>query len=80
MGFVRGNPVMLVTLFFGTAVLLMGGLYAIVPMVLRNATPALIAAMLALAVSLAFCLTIAGRVLWVVARDTHRTSARGERH
>lgn len=75
MGLVRGNPLMLVTLFFGAAVLLMGTLYAVVPMVLRDATPVAIAAMLALGASLTFCLLIVGRVFWVMARGTHRGKA-----
>ena len=75
MGIVRGNPLMLVTLFFAAALLLMGSLYAVVPIVLREGTLASVAAMLGLGASLAFCLVIVGRIFWVVARGTYRTNA-----
>lgn len=75
MGLVRGDPLMLVTLFFGAAVLLMGTLYAVIPMVMRDATPIAIAATLALGASLTFCLMIVGRVFWVMARGTPRGKA-----
>ncbi len=73
MGLVRGDPLILVTLFFGAAVLLMGTLYAVVPMVIRDATLVSVAVMLALGASLGFCLLVVGRIFWVVAKRTYKS-------
>jgi xanthosine utilization system XapX-like protein len=75
MGLVRGNPLVLVALFFGAAVLLMGGLYALFPMAIKDPNPVLIAIMGALGLSLAFSLLVIGRIFWVIARVTYGTEA-----
>ncbi len=71
MGIVKGNPLMSVTLFFGSAVLSMGGLYALIPSALSAPDASLVAIIAALAISLAFSLLIVGRTFWVVARGPH---------
>lgn len=71
---VKGNPIMLVTLFFGAAVLSMGGIYAIVPTILERPTVGMAAILVALVLSLSFSLLVIGRVLWVVSRAPRRSS------
>jgi hypothetical protein len=71
MALVRGNPVLLVALFFGAAVLLMGGIYALTPPVLKAPTPLSVTVLGALCVSLLFSMLIIGRVFWVVAKATY---------
>jgi vacuolar-type H+-ATPase subunit I/STV1 len=71
MALVRGNPVLLVALFFGAAVLLMGGIYTLVPSVLKAPTPLSVMVLGALCVSLLFSIMIIGRVFWVVAKTTY---------
>lgn len=68
---VRGNPVLLVALFFGAAVLLMGGIYALVPSVLKAPTLLSVTVLGALCVSILFSVLIVGRVFWVVAKATY---------
>jgi vacuolar-type H+-ATPase subunit I/STV1 len=71
MALVRGNPVLLVALFFGAAVLLMGGIYALAPSVARAPTPLSVTVLGALCLSILFTLLIIGRVFWVVAKATY---------
>ena len=71
MGIIKGNPIALVAMFFGAAVLLMGGLYALVPRVMKDPSPVLISIAVLLALSLGFALLIIGRVFWVIARNTY---------
>ncbi len=72
MGIVKGNPLMIVTLFFGAAVLSMGGIYALVPSMLADPSFGAVALVAALCVSLGFSLLIVGRTFWVVARSSQR--------
>ncbi len=74
MGLVKGNPVMLVLLFFGAAVLSMGGIYALVPSTLERPTLGLVGVVSALSISLAFSLLVVGRTFWVVAKGAGRKS------
>lgn len=75
MALVRGNPVLLVALFFGASVLLMGGIYALVPSVLKAPTPLSVTVLGALSVSILFSMLIIGRVFWVVAKATYSPAA-----
>jgi len=75
MGRVRGDPLVLVTLFFGAAVLSMGGVYALIPSVLTGPTPGQFVVFLALAFALGFSLLVIGRVFWIVARVKQRPLA-----
>lgn len=72
MGLVRGDPVVLVAMFFGAAVLLMGGLYAFAPAVFREPTPVSVATLGALVLSLGFCILVLGRIFWVVSRAANQ--------
>ncbi len=72
MGLIKGNPVMLVTLFFGAAVLSSGGVYALVPSLLERPTPGTIALVTALSISLCFSLLVVGRTFWIVAGAAQR--------
>jgi hypothetical protein len=71
MGFVRGNPPVLVALFFGAAVILMGGLYALVPMALKTPSLSLVAVSIGLGASMLFCMVVIARIFWVLARNTY---------
>lgn len=71
---VKGNPLMLVTLFFGAAVLSMGGIYAIIPTILERPTFGLATILVALGLSLGFSLLVIGRVFWVVSRAPRRST------
>jgi len=75
MGSVKGNPIILVTLFFGAAVLSMGGIYALIPAILDQPTLGSAAILVALCLSLGFSLLVIGRVFWVVSRATRRPAA-----
>ncbi len=75
MGLVRGDPVVLVAMFFGAAVLLLGGLYGMVPAVLRDPSAASITLTAALGLSLGFCMLVLGRIFWVVGRASKRAGA-----
>ena len=74
MGLVKGNPVMLVALFFGAAVISMGGLYALLPELTHGPSLGQLAVAAALLVSLGFCILVVGRVFWVVSRSASRTN------
>lgn len=71
MALVRGNSVVIVALFFGAAVLLMGGIYALGPSFLKGPTPLSITVMVALSASLLFTMLVIGRVFWVVSRNSY---------
>ncbi len=75
MGIVKGNPLMIVTLFFGAAVLSMGGIYSLVPSLLAEPDGRIIAIVAALCISMGFSLLIVGRTFWVVAQRTHGKKA-----
>ncbi len=75
MGLVKGNPLALVVLFFGAAVVSMGGLYALAPAMLDG--PSLVQTVVvgALGVSLCFSILVVARVFWVVGTQTRKTKA-----
>jgi len=75
LGLVRGDPVVLVAMFFGAAVLLLGGLYAMVPSVLSDPSAGSIALTAGLGLSLGFCMLVLGRIFWVVGRASNRARA-----
>ncbi len=75
MGLVRGNPPVLVALFFGAAVILMGGLYALVPIAARSPSLPVVAVTVGLGASMLFCMTVLGRIFWVLARNTYGKGA-----
>ncbi len=75
MGLVKGNPVMLVTLFFGAAVLSMGGLYALLPSILHGPTLGQMAVAVALGISLVFSVLVIGRIFWVISRTSRKASS-----
>jgi len=77
MGRVRGDPLVLVTLFFAAAVLSMGGVYALIPSVLSGPTLGQFMIFLALAFALGVSLLVIGRVFWIVARVKQKLSAAG---
>lgn len=82
MGLVKGNPIALVVLFFGSSVVSMGGIYALIPEVLDGPSLAQIALIDALAVSLLFSMLMIARVFWVVgrpSRNARAASASGKR-
>ncbi len=68
MGLVRGNPIMIVTLFFGAAVVSMGGVYALIPSLLRGPSLLTLTVAGALAISLGFSVLVVARTFWVVTR------------
>ncbi len=78
MAHVRGNPVLIFALFFGAAVLLMGGIYAMAPSVLKGPTPLSITVIVALSASLLFTMLVIGRVFWVVSKDSRRARGAGQ--
>lgn len=75
MGLIRGNPVALVALFFGVAVVLMGMVYSLLPAVAREQSIVLIAAFLVLSVSLVLTMVILGRILWLTSKSAFRKKA-----
>ena len=79
MGFVKGNPVMLVTLFFGAAVLSMGGAYAVVKSFLDHPSLGYAVVLIALCISLGLSLLIIGRIFWVVSRGSGKSAAANAR-
>ncbi len=68
MGLVKGNPPMIVTLFFGAAVVSMGGIYALIPSLLDRPSIGVISLTIFLGIALGFSLVVVGRTLWVVAK------------
>ncbi len=68
MGLVKGNPPMIVTLFFGAAVVSMGGIYALVPSLLDRPSIGAVSLTVFLGLALGFSLLVVGRTLWVVAK------------
>jgi hypothetical protein len=74
MGLIRGNPVTLVTLFFGAAVLLTGGLYAYFPIAMNKPDLVSMTLVSALGLSLLLTMTILARIFWVTARSTSRSA------
>jgi hypothetical protein len=75
MGLVKGNPLALVVLFFGAAVVSMGGLYALAPALLNGPSVAQIVVAGALGVSLFFSILVVARVFWVVGKPTRNARA-----
>lgn len=73
MGLVKGSPVALVTLFFGAAVVSMGGLYALLPAITSHPTLVQMGVFAALGMSLVFSMLVVARVFWVVAQSTRKT-------
>jgi len=68
-----------VVLFFGAAVVSMGGIYAFVPALLNGPSLAQIAVVGALSVSLFFSVLVIARVFWVVGRPTRNARAAWKR-
>lgn len=74
MGLVKGDPVMLVVLFFGAAVLSLGGIYALVPATIERPTFESMAILVGLCLSLGFSLLVIGRVFWVLSKSSRRST------
>lgn len=75
MGIVRGNPVALVALFFGAAVILIGGIYSLFPVAAKEQTPLQIAALLILIATLVLTMAILSRIIWLTSKNTVRKKA-----
>ncbi len=62
---------MIVALFFGAAVLSMGGMYSLVPSLLERPSIVLLGAVALLGISLGFSLIVVGRTFWVLSRGSY---------
>ena len=72
MGLLRGNPMTLSALFFGSAVLLTGGIYSYAPFVAEEPSLISVGILLALGTSLVFSMVVLARIFWVTARSVSR--------
>ena len=75
MGLLRGNPVTLSALFFGSAVMLTGGIYSYAPIVAKEPNLVSVGILLALGASLVFTMVVLTRIFWVTARSATRFRA-----
>ena len=75
MGIIRGNPVALVALFFGAAVVLIGGIYSLFPIASSEQTPVLIVALLVLGALLVLTMAILSRIIWLTTKSSFRRKA-----